>query len=254
MTDRKQVVLDTEPQAGPESPVAKRVLAIFAHPDDPEFGISGTVSRWTSEGHHITYCLVTSGDKGSDDPAMRPERLAEIREREQLAAANIQGVSDVIFLRHPDGMVEHTLDLRRDLTRVIRKVKPDILISGDPTLFWFEQSYINHPDHRAVAEAALGALFPAAGNRLYFPELLVEGLEPHKVTELYLTFSQAPDTWIDISPFIDQKIASLRAHASQMGDWDPEEMIKAWAREGGAKHDPPVEYAEAFQYFKFDGP
>ena len=238
----------------PTEPARKRIAVIMAHPDDPEFVCAGTVATWAAAGHEITYVLVTSGDKGSDDPAMTPERLAEIREAEQRAACAILGVQDVIFLRYPDGMVVPDLGLRRDLARVIRRLKPDVVLCDDPTVRWADQSYINHPDHMAVAEATLAALFPAARARLYFPELLDEGLEPHKVTEVYVAGGREPDVWVDISGCIERKLAALRAHASQLGDWDPEEMIRTWARETAQRNPngPAGGYAESFKYFKLE--
>jgi len=253
MTDKQQVVANEEPTSGPESPQAQRILTIFPHPDDAEFTCGGTVARWAAEGREITFCIVTNGDRGSDDPAMTPALLAETRRREQLESARILGVQDVIFMGRQDGVVVPDLGLRRDLTRILRQVRPDIVVAGDPTSYWFGNEYINHPDHRAVAEAALAALFPSAGNRLYFPELLVEGLVPHKIKQVYITSPVDADTWIDISDFIDRKIEALRAHASQMGDWDPDEEIRKWNSGDGKRHDPPVEYAEDFRYFKIEG-
>jgi LmbE family N-acetylglucosaminyl deacetylase len=253
MTDKQQVVADDVRTPGPESPQAQRVLVIFPHPDDAEFSCGGTVARWAAEGCQVTLCIVTNGDRGSDDPAMTPSLLAETRRVEQLEAANILGIEDVIFMGRQDGTIVPDLDLRRDLTRVLRRVKPDIVITGDPTSYWYGNEYINHPDHRAVAEAALAAIFPSAGNRLYFPELLIEGLEPHKITQVYIASPVTADTWIDISDYMDRKIEALRAHASQMGDWDPDEPVREWNAGDGQRHDPPVAYAEDFRYFQISG-
>lgn len=253
MSDAAQAAEPAPIEPGPESPAAKRVLAIFAHPDDPEFTFAGTAARWASEGHEITYCIVTDGSGGSDDPAVTPEQLAATREAEQREACRILGVKDVIFMGRQDGTVVPDLDLRRDLVRIMRHVKPNIVVCGDPTVYWMGQEYINHPDHRAVAEAVLGAAFPAAGNRNYFPELLRDGLEPFKIKEIYLGSPKEPDTWIDITDFMDKKIEALRAHKSQLGDWDPDKEIREWAAADGQKHDPPVAYAEDFRYFKIEG-
>jgi LmbE family N-acetylglucosaminyl deacetylase len=253
MSDSGQVAEPGPKESGPELPSAKRVLGIFAHPDDAEFTCAGTAARWASEGHQITYCIVTDGSGGSDDPAVTPEELARTREAEQREACRILGVKDVIFMGRQDGTIVPDLELRRDLVRIIRHVKPNVVICGDPTLFWVGQEYINHPDHRAVAEAALAALFPAAGNRNYFPELLKDGLEPFKIKEVYVGSPAIADTWIDITDFIDQKIEALRAHKSQLRDWDPEESIREWNAADGARHDPPVPYAEDFRYFKIEG-
>jgi LmbE family N-acetylglucosaminyl deacetylase len=253
MVEKELVAPDAERLAGPETPDAQRVVAIFAHPDDAEFSCGGTLARWADEGHSITLCIVTNGASGSDDPNMTPERLAETRAREQEASARILGIERVVNLRRQDGTVVPDLDLRRDITRVLREARPDVVITGDPSVYWMGNEYINHPDHRAVAEAALGAVFPAAGNRGYFPELLNEGLEPYKITQVYLASPGQADTWIDISKHIDRKIEALRAHASQMGDWDPNDQIREWNAEDGKQHDPPVEYAEDFRYFKISG-
>jgi LmbE family N-acetylglucosaminyl deacetylase len=144
------------------------------------------------------------------------------------------------------------LNLRRELTRVIRRLKPDVVVCGDPTVRWEGQFYINHPDHVAAGEATLAAIFPSARDRRTFPELLEEGLEPHKVGEVYLAGAREPDVWIDITDFIDFKLRALRAHASQLNDWEPEEMIRTWAKEEAARHEGSGEYAESFKYFKLD--
>ena len=238
------------PEAEPTGP--KRVAVVIAHPDDAEFDCAGTVARWTAEGHEVVYVLLTSGDKGSSDPAMTPERLAATRETEQRDACAILGVHDVVFLRHPDGTLVPDLALRRDLVRVIRRLKPDVVICQDPTVRWVDQSYLNHPDHRAAGEATLDAVYPAARDRMTFPELLADGLEPHKVREVYLAGAKEPDVWIDITAHLETKLAALRAHVSQIGDWDFAPEIRDWARETAAKHEGAGDYAESFKYFKLD--
>jgi LmbE family N-acetylglucosaminyl deacetylase len=234
------------------APASKRVAVIMAHPDDADFICAGTCAKWAAEGHHVTYVVITNGDKGSDDRDLPGDKLVEIREAEQRAAAAILGVQDCVFMRYPDGMIVPDLQLRRELVRVIRRLKPDILVCQDPTQWFVAKEYINHPDHRAAGQAVLEALFPASRNHRMFPELLDEGLEPHRVEEVYVAGSRESDTWIDITPYIDLKIAALRAHVSQMGDWDPDEPIRTWNREDGKRLDPPVEYAEDFRYFKLD--
>ena len=253
MAEREQQSRQSD-QSRPEGtsdglPERKTIAVIMAHPDDAEFICAGTVAKWADDGHDVVYVIVTNGDKGSHDPTLSLERLAEIREAEQRAAAAILGVKDVIFLRRPDGLVVADLDLRRELVRVIRRLRPDTVVCGDPTVYWVGSEYINHPDHRATAEVTLAALYPAAGNWRFFPELLEEGLEPHKVKELYMAGSREPDTWIDVTAYMDKKIAALRAHASQMGEWDPEEMVRQWCAEDGKRASPPVPYAESFRYF-----
>ena len=235
------------------SPIAPRRVAVFmAHPDDPDFSCAGTCARWAADGHHITYVIITNGDKGSDDRELPGAQLAKIRETEQRAAADILGVKDVVFMRQPDGILVPNLELRREIVRMIRRLKPDILICQDPMTWFVGREYINHPDHRASGQVVLEALFPASRNHRMFPELLEEGLEPHRVEEVYVATSKESDTFIDITAFMDIKIQALRAHVSQMGDWDPDEPVRNWNREDGKRAEPPVEYAEDFRYFKLD--
>jgi len=239
-----------------EPSVPRRVLVIQAHPDDVEFTSAGTVAKWANEGAEITYCSITSGDKGSDDPEMTGERLAAMRELEQQAACDILGVKDLRLLRYKDATLVAGLDLRLALTRVMRQVKPDVVMSFDPAMRYVGQEYINHPDHVAAGEATLGAVFPSVRDRMTFPELLAEGLEPHKVPEVYLYATNTPDVWIDITDTIEVKLLALNAHASQVRDWNPAEMIREWGRESAAanpnRNDSSGEYAESFKYFKLD--
>lgn len=224
----------------------KRVMAIIAHADDAEFGFAGTIAKWAREGKEITYVVVTNGNKGASDLVMTQERLAAVREQEQRAACAVLGVRDVLFLGYPDGELEPTMQLRRDLTRVIRRHRPDIALVPDPTTWYLGNSYINHPDHRAVGEAALAAIYPSARDRLTFPELLGEGLDPHKVQEVYLTITNDPDVWIDISSTIEVKVAALREHRSQLDDPDTaERMVREWAAANAAGHE--MRYAERFK-------
>lgn len=237
------------------TPAPKRVLAIQAHPDDIEFGQAGTIAKWVREGAEVIYCSVTSGDKGSPDPEMVGERLVELREAEQRKAGEILGLKDVIFLGYKDATLVADLDLRLALTRVMRQVKPDVVLSFDPSARILQNSYINHPDHIATGEATLAAVFPSVRDRLTFPELLAEGLEPHKVPHVYLYASDQPNTWIDITDTIDQKIEALKAHVSQLNGEDPTEWMHQWARET-AKSNPnresATEYMEAFRYIRLD--
>ncbi len=194
-------------------------LVVLAHPDDPEFFCGGTVARWRSEGRKITYCLLTRGDKGADDDGTPPDELARIREAEQQEAARTLGVAEVIFLNELDGYVTPTIDLRREIVRVIRKVRPTIVITSDPTNFFPSNRYINHADHRAAGQATLDAVYPAARSALYFPELFREGgLSPHKVKEVYVAGAQHPNTIVDITNHFELKIKALSAHSSQIND------------------------------------
>lgn len=214
---KRIVVTDSNPQ----EKAAKRVLVVFAHPDDPEFFCGGTIARWAAEGAEITFVLATSGDKGSSDPAMTHERLIQIREEEERCAAAVLGVKDVIFLRYPDGELQPTLGLRRDITRLIRMKKPDVVVTGDPTVWWYATRSINHPDHRAIGAATLEAVFPTARDRLNFIELeRDEGLEPHKVKQVYIAGAAEPTVKVDVSDYVETKIRSLREHKSQIADME----------------------------------
>jgi LmbE family N-acetylglucosaminyl deacetylase len=199
---------------------SKRVMVIMAHPDDPDFFSGGTIALWAREGAEIIYLILTNGNKGSDDPAMTPERLAKLRQDEQRAAANLLGVKTITFLGEPDGELQTTLQLRRQVVREIRRHRPHIVICPDPSAYYFGNTYVNHPDHRAAGQVALEAIFPAARNRMYHPDLLDEGLMPHAVREIYLAGALQPDRWVDITPVIDLKIRAIQAHASQLTDPD----------------------------------
>jgi LmbE family N-acetylglucosaminyl deacetylase len=201
--------------------VPTRVLVVLAHPDDPEFFCGGTVARWTNEGLSVTYCLLTKGERGDDHTGTDPEALAFQRMEEQRRAASVLGVQDIIFLDHPDGYLTPDLALRKDVVRVIRKVKPEIVITCDPTNFFPSDRYINHPDHRAAGQATLDAVFPAAGSGLFFPELNdEEGLVPHKVSQVFVAGAQHPNTVVEVTDYINRKIEALREHKSQIADMD----------------------------------
>lgn len=223
----------------------QKVMVIMAHPDDIEFSCAGTIARWVKEGAEVAYVLCTSGDVGIAEPGMTRAKAAEIREAEQRAAAAVVGVKEVIFLREPDGMLENTLALRKRLVREIRRFKPEVVITGDPTIVWARSTYINHPDHRAAAGAALDAVFPASGQPNLFEELAEEGLTAHKVRKVYASSYDHNDTFVNISETIELKIEALRKHASQMGDWDPAPMVKEWAAETARGKE--MAYAEGFR-------
>ena len=235
-----------------------RVMVVVAHPDDAEFMCGGTVARWAAEGTEIIYVLGTSGDKGSDNPQVTSEQLMETREAEQREAARILGVKQVEFLRFPDAELVPDLTLRLAITRMIRLHRPDAVICQDPASRWSGRGYLQHPDHIAMGEATLAAVFPSARDRLTFPQLLAEGLEPHKVTEVYLAASSEADVWVDITGSFDKKLAALAAHVSQIGgDWDVEAMVRQWAqgianeaRQRGFPGADEIELAEGFKYFK----
>ena len=199
----------------------KRILEVFAHPDDPEFFAGATFAKWAADGASITFVIATSGDKGSADPQMTAEKLAQIREEEERQAAAVLGVEQVVFLRYKDGELFPTLGLRRDITRLIRMKKPDIVVTLDPTVFWYETRGINHPDHRAIGAATLEAVFPTARDRLNFIELeRDEGLKPHKTLTVYIAGAAQPTLTVDVSNAIETQIRALQAHKSQIADMD----------------------------------
>jgi LmbE family N-acetylglucosaminyl deacetylase len=225
-------------------------MVVVAHPDDAEFGSAGTVAKWAREGKEIVYVLCTSGDKGTSDRSISPAQLAEVRRREQEAACRVLGVKEVVFLGYEDGVLQSTLELRRDIVRQIRRFKPDIVICPDPTSRWYGQQYLNHPDHRAAGDAALDAIYPSARDPHVFTELLAEGLEPHKVREVYITTREKADLFVDITDTIDLKIAALREHASQIGD--RKDQVETWVREGARRlaEGQDMEYVESYKYIK----
>ena len=230
-----------------------RILVIAAHPDDIEFGMAGTIAVWTDAGAQVTYCLITDGAAGSNEKDVDYKQLAARRKEEQIAAAKVVGVTDVRFLDYADGVLEPTMKLRRDLTRLIRQVRPDRVVLMDPTMTFASEedgssAYINHPDHRAGAEAALYAVFPSAESRPIFRELLDEGLEPHHVNELYLQFSEKPNVAVDITAFHDKKIESLLNHRSQIGE-EAAEFVSKFDAEAGKQVG--VEFAETFRVMRF---
>jgi LmbE family N-acetylglucosaminyl deacetylase len=204
-----------------ENHSVKRVMGIFAHPDDPEFFSGATFARWAAEGAEVIFVLATSGDKGSADPEMTSERLVQIREEEERNAANVLGVKEVIFLRHADGELVPDLALRRDIVRLLRMKQPDVVVTCDPTVFWFQGRGINHPDHRAIGEAVLDAVYPTARDRLNFPELeRDEGLPVHKVKHLYLAGTATITKTVDVTNYVGTKINALREHKSQIANMD----------------------------------
>ncbi|HEX7975351.1 MAG TPA: PIG-L deacetylase family protein [Anaerolineales bacterium] len=225
--------------------IPESVMAIVAHPDDIEFSCAGTLARWAKAGTRISFVLCTSGDVGIDTPGMTRSQAAEIREAEARAAADIIGAQEVIFLRELDGLLQPTLELRKRLVREIRRFRPEVVVTGDPTIVWAGNDYINHPDHRAAATAALDATFPAAGQPNLFEELAEEGYLAHKPRKVYVTSWGESDTFVNIEDTITLKIESLRAHKSQMKDWDPEQEVRGWAAERGKGKE--MAYAEGFR-------
>jgi LmbE family N-acetylglucosaminyl deacetylase len=225
--------------------VPESAMAIVAHPDDIEFGCVGTMARWAKAGARVCYVLCTSGDVGIADTSITRAEAAAIRETESREAARIAGVGDVVFLREPDGLLQATLDLRKKLVREIRRFKPEVVLCNDPTVLFPRDNYINHPDHRAAGLAALDAVFPAAGQPHLFQELESEGLQAHKPCKVYVITWANGEEFVSIDDTIDIKVNALRAHKSQMKDWDPEVEIKQWAAERAKGKE--MKYAESFR-------
>lgn len=220
------------PPSPPPLPDVQRALAVFAHPDDVDFGAAGTVARWVDAGIEVTYLLVTRGEAGSTGD-MSPDRLAKVREAEQRKAAAAVGVKQVEFLDgYADGAVYYEHRLRRDITRAIRRWRPDRVLTNSPLRRWDSLGGPNHPDHLAVGEATAAAVYPDSRNRYVHRELLTdEGLEPWNVREVWFSAGPNPDHYVDITDTVDRKFAALRSHASQLSDPDRiESMVRDWLR------------------------
>ena len=226
----------------------KIAMTIQAHPDDQEFSVGGTLARWARAGCEIISVVITSGDSGSNDPAKdgsHKQELAELREKEQLAANAVLGIKETIFMRYPDGELEPTIQLRKDLTRLLRQFKPDTVLVGNPEAWFYGSEYVNHPDHRAAAQAACTAVFPSAGSRLMFADLLAAGYEPHEVKRLYVHGTDKSDTWVDITDTMDLKIKALQQHVSQINPDEVGEWMTHWAEEEAK--DKGMKYAESYR-------
>jgi LmbE family N-acetylglucosaminyl deacetylase len=206
-----------------------RVLMVAAHPDDVDFGSAGTIAAWTDAGLEVSYCIATDGDAGGFDPAVPRSAIAGIRQDEQRKAAAAVGVTDVEFLGYPDGQLVVSIALRRDITRAIRRARPDRVVVPSPQRD-LRNVYASHPDHQATGEAALCAIYPDARNPYAHPELLAEGLEAHTVPEVWITsFNDRADHYVDITDTFHRKIAALRAHASQTAHMtNLEERMRSW--------------------------
>ena len=189
-----------------------QVMVVTPHPDDAEYGVAGTVVRWVSQGKEIVYVVCTNGDKGTSDASVKPEELAKTREEEQIAAANLLGVREVIFLRHPDQGLEDTPGFRKEIVRLIRMYRPETVVTADPY-----RRYIWHRDHRMTGQVTLDAIFPYARDIYSYPDLTKEGLDPHKVKEVLLWGTEDVNYRSDITKTFDVKLSALRCHKSQVG-------------------------------------
>jgi len=235
-----------ETDQGPR-PAPARVLVVTAHPDDVDFGAAGTVAKLTRAGTQVSYCLCTSGESGSDHLDLDAEALSVLREAEQRAAAAEVGVTDLHFLHHPDGYLQPTLELRRDIAATIRRCRPEVVITQSPERN-LERVFASHPDHLAAGEATLCATYPDARNPRSFPELLAQGLEPHTVAEVWLTAHPVGDLHIDVTDAFETKLAALRAHESQTAHRDDiEEIVRGWMTAVAESHGMPGRLAEGFK-------
>ena len=232
-------------------PNLKSALVVVAHADDAEYGCSGTVAQLIRKGWEVTYVLCTDGSKGSDDLEMTQEKLSAIRHAEQIAAAKILGLKTVEFLNYPDSLLEPSLDLRKDIARMIRKHKPDVMISNSPTRDLSNSGYIGHPDHMAAAEAALSAVYPTARDRLTYPDLLEEGYEPHKVAEVWVMYGgESANHVVELEEQdLVKSISALKAHFSQVSQ-EVGDRMREWKIRSGKPHG--VGLAETYKLFKLD--
>ncbi len=206
----------------------ERILMVTAHPDDVDFGAAGSVAVWTDAGVEVAYCIATDGDAGGSDRSISRPEMATIRRQEQVDAAKVVGVTDVNYLGFPDGRLMPDLELRRAITRVIRRFRPDRVVTQSPERNW-SRIYASHPDHLAAGEAAMCAVYPDARNPFAFPELVDEGLEPHTVPEVWIMATDRADQVVDATGFFELKLAALQSHRSQVGDGEHlEELLRGW--------------------------
>jgi len=242
--------MDMNVKVNSEDMKGKIILGVAAHPDDLDFGASGAVAKWIKEGATAYFLILTDGSKGSAEKEMTSEKLIKMRREEQMNASKALGVKDVFFLGYPDTELTVTLELKKQIVRYIRMLKPDIAITMDPTvLYSITRNFINHSDHRAAGIATIDSVFPYARDRLTFPDLEAEGLEPHKVKTLYLINFDDYNEVIDISNTLEHKLAALRAHKSQITEEDLE-RTEIRARETGEKHG----FSHAEHFIKLDLP
>jgi LmbE family N-acetylglucosaminyl deacetylase len=211
-----------------------RILVVMAHPDDVDFGTAGSVATWTDRGIEVSYCIVTDGDAGGSDRSISRSDMAALRREEQTAAAHVVGVKDLTFLGYPDGRVTSSIELRRDISREIRRVRPDRVVCQSSERM-LDRIYASHPDHLAAGEAAICAVYPDSRNPFAHPELLEEGYEPHTVPEAWLVAYGSPNMAVDVTANFDRKVEALRCHKSQVGDGaELPKMLRSWL-EGAAK-------------------
>jgi len=229
----------------------ERVLVIMAHPDDPDFICGGTIALMAQQGIEVTYMILTNGDKGNHNPEITRNQLIAFRKIEQRAAAAVCGVRDVLFMGEEDGFLRPTREIRERVTREIRRIRPQLVICQDPDRYLVGEGYINHPDHRNAGLVVLEAIFPAADNPMFYPEMADEGYTPHKINHLYVHGPVDSDIRIDISNTLEQKIEAILCHKTQISE--PENAPARWREHWGQKQlDGSLRYYESFKAMRFD--
>ena len=235
---------------GPDWENVHRVLVIMAHPDDPDFTCGGTAVQMARQGIEVTYMILTNGDKGNHNPEITRNQLIALRKIEQRAAAEIAGVKQVLFMGVEEGFLRSTRAIRKRVTREIRRIRPEIIICFHPDRYLVGDGYINHPDHRNAGLVALDAIFPAADNPMFYPDMADEGYLPHKISQLYVVGDSEPTIQVDITDAIDLKIQSILAHKTQISN--PEEAWTKWKEHWGeTQEDGSVRYFERYRVLKF---
>lgn len=228
----------------------RRCLVIMAHPDDPDFTCSGTAMQMVRRGIEVTYMILTNGDKGNHNPEITRNQLIALRKLEQRAACDACGVQGLIFMGEEDGFLQPTRELRYRVTREIRRIRPDIIICTDPDRYFVGDGYINHPDHRNAGLVAIDAIFPAADNPMFYPEMTDEGYLPHKISQLYVFGHGQPTLRVDITDDVQQKIDAILCHKTQIAN--PEQAVPSWLERWGEKQeDGSTRYYEHFKAMKF---
>ncbi len=231
----------------------ERVLVIMAHPDDPDFSCAGTAIQMTAQGIAVTYMILTNGDKGNHNPLITRNQLILMRKEEQRAAAALSGVKDVLFMDEEDGFLRPTPEIRKRVCREIRRIRPQLIICSSPERYFSGNGYINHPDHRNAGLVAMEAIFPAADNPMFYPDMANEGYLPHKISQLYVSGHDDADVEVDVTDSIETKIRSILSHKSQFPE--PEQMEK-WLKErwGEKQEDGTLRHFERFKGLRFDRP
>ena len=226
----------------------QRILVILAHPDDPEFFCGGMIAKWVNDGHRVDYLLMTKGEKGINDHFDDVNGIIAIREVEQRNAADVLGVCEIRYLDYLDGSIYPDLPARQKVTAAIRDHKPDIIVTCDPTNYYMNDNYINHPDHRAAGQIVVDAVFPGVQNKLYFPELIEQGYEPHHVREIWISLPKDPNTIIDVTNEWPKKMAALECHRSQIGEL---ETFREHMQQRGFDRDGEIHFEEKFHRIIF---